>query len=95
VYGVCAHKRIKRRFGIPSRVAGWRGARIHKRFGPIRADLRLDGPETLERFSAEPRELLWYYEGVRKATDPDLPDSLRSQLDHGIAEFRELVESFA
>jgi (p)ppGpp synthase/HD superfamily hydrolase len=61
----------------------------------ILSDLRLDGPVTLERFSAEPRQLLWYYEGVREATDPDLPDSLRSQLDHAIAEFRRHVEAIA
>jgi (p)ppGpp synthase/HD superfamily hydrolase len=61
----------------------------------ILADLRLEGPETLERFNAEPRELLWYYEGVREAAGPELPDSLRAALDHAIAEFREHVQSFA
>ncbi|MBW2274247.1 MAG: HD domain-containing protein [Deltaproteobacteria bacterium] len=61
----------------------------------ILADLRLTGPETLERFSAEPRQLLWYFEAVREAAGPDLPDSLRSQLDHAIADFRQQVEAFA
>jgi GTP pyrophosphokinase len=61
----------------------------------ILADLRLAGPQTLERFSAEPRQLLWYFEEVREAIGPGLPDSLRAQLDHAIAEFRQHVEALA
>ena len=45
------------------------------------ADLRDDGLPSLERFSATPSQTRWYYEEVRRATGPDLPDALCRELD--------------
>jgi (p)ppGpp synthase/HD superfamily hydrolase len=48
-------------------------------------DLRADGPSTLERFSASPRQTRWYYETVRGVLD-EIPMLAAEEYDRLLAE---------
>jgi len=55
------------------------------------ADLQHDGPSTLERFTATPEQIRWYYESLRGALGPDLPARLVAEFDALLAELRRHV----
>ncbi len=61
------------------------------------ADLRAEGPTTLERFTGTPEQTRGYYETVREALCSDLPERLTVELDALLEELREFVteSSFA
>jgi (p)ppGpp synthase/HD superfamily hydrolase len=55
------------------------------------ADLRHDGLVTLERFTASPAQIRWYYEALRNALAPHLPARLLDEFDALLAELRRYV----
>jgi (p)ppGpp synthase/HD superfamily hydrolase len=55
------------------------------------ADLHREGPSTLERFTATPEQIRWYYESLRGALGPDLPARLVAEFDALLAELRRYV----
>lgn len=57
----------------------------------ILADMRVEGVEFLTRFNASPKEMLWYYRGVRSALRPDLPAALLGELDALVTAFEHAV----
>jgi (p)ppGpp synthase/HD superfamily hydrolase len=52
------------------------------------ADLRVEGPATLERFSASPGQTRWYFETVRECLCDGLPPQLVDELDRLLALLR-------
>jgi (p)ppGpp synthase/HD superfamily hydrolase len=59
--------------------------------GSIVADLRAHGPVYLERFSAPPPELLWYYRGILAASWGRVPPRLELALDRAVADLEALI----
>ena len=55
------------------------------------ADLRAEGPTTLERFTGTPEQTRGYYETVREALCSDLPERLTVELDALLEELRRFV----
>ncbi|MCZ6570496.1 MAG: HD domain-containing protein [Deltaproteobacteria bacterium] len=55
------------------------------------ADLRAEGPATLERFNGTPEQTRGYFETVREALCKDLPERLTVELDALLEELREFV----
>jgi GTP pyrophosphokinase len=55
------------------------------------ADLRAEGPATLERFTGTPEQTRGYYEAVRAAVGPGLPGRLTYELEALLDELREFV----
>ncbi len=52
------------------------------------ADLRVEGVETLARFSASPEQTRWYYEAVREALRGDVDGRLLDEMDALLRELR-------
>lgn len=59
------------------------------------ADLRADGLETLERFSAAPAQLRWYFESVHEALRGALPPPLAHEFDAALEALREWIPEAA
>jgi (p)ppGpp synthase/HD superfamily hydrolase len=55
-------------------------------------DLSHEGPETLERFSASPRQTRWYYESVRSLISDEVPREILSAIDAALATLREYID---
>ncbi len=55
------------------------------------ADLRAEGPTTLERFTGTPEQTRGYFETVRETICKDLPERLTVELDALLEELREFV----
>ncbi len=55
------------------------------------ADLRAEGPATLERFTASPARTRWYYESAHALLRDALPAPLRGEFDAQIDALRSLV----
>jgi hypothetical protein len=55
------------------------------------ADLETEGVGTLERFTATPAQMRWYYDEVRSALGPDLPRRLLAEIDALIGRLRAFV----
>jgi (p)ppGpp synthase/HD superfamily hydrolase len=64
--------------------------KVHNLRGMV-ADLRTDGVGTLERFTATPKQMRWYFERVREQLCGGLPVRLVDELDGLIAALREHV----
>jgi len=54
-------------------------------------DLRAEGLATLERFSASPEQMRWYYESAHRILGDVLPPSVRAEFDEAIAALQRLV----
>jgi (p)ppGpp synthase/HD superfamily hydrolase len=59
------------------------------------ADLHAEGRETLARFRGTPEQTRGYYEAVREALAPDLPERLIRELDALLEELRRFVPGSA
>jgi len=57
----------------------------------IVADLRDQGPGSLERFSGSPEQTRGYYEAARAALAPELPGALVAEMDLLLEELRRFV----
>jgi (p)ppGpp synthase/HD superfamily hydrolase len=57
----------------------------------VLADVRSHGVSTFAKFSAGPREQIWYYESVRQAAGEGLPAPLLAEYDLHIAKLKEYV----
>jgi (p)ppGpp synthase/HD superfamily hydrolase len=57
----------------------------------IVADLRAQGPGSLERFSSSPEQTRGYYEAARAALAPGLPAALVAEMDLLLEELRRFV----
>ena len=55
------------------------------------ADLRRDGPVTLERFTASPERTRWYYESAHSLLRDALPAAQRAEFDAAIEALRGFV----
>jgi len=55
------------------------------------ADLKRSGLGTFVRFHATPEQTRWYYDEVREALGPDLPEPLVDEIDSLIEQLREFV----
>lgn len=55
------------------------------------ADLHREGPATLERFSATPRQTRWYYESIRDCLHGRAPERILVALDALLDELRSYV----
>lgn len=62
--------------------------------GTIVADVRRDGLESLERFSAGPEEQVWYFQSVLELSrqrHPTLPVTLHDDIERLVSELREFL----
>ncbi|MGH0030030.1 MAG: HD domain-containing protein [Myxococcota bacterium] len=55
------------------------------------ADLRAEGPSTLERFNGTPEQTRGYFEATREALAPGLPEALVAELDALLEELARFV----
>ncbi|MEM7413157.1 MAG: HD domain-containing protein [Myxococcota bacterium] len=55
--------------------------KLHNLRGLV-VDLESEGPETLERFTAEPAKTRWYYESAAARFAAALPEGLRRDFEH-------------
>lgn len=59
------------------------------------ADLKADGPKTLERFTGTPPQTRWYYEEVREVLGIELPGRLVEEVDQLLGELRRFIPQAA
>ena len=62
--------------------------------GTIVADVRRDGVDTLERFSAGPEAQVWYFQSVLELSRqrrPTLPVTLHDDIERLVSELREFL----
>ena len=61
--------------------------------GDLVADLRAEGPSTLDRFNAGREEQLWYFTALAEICRPAIPTPLAAELDALLDAFRSLSVS--
>ena len=59
--------------------------------GAIVADLRSQGPDTLQRFNPRPEQMRWYFGGILPAAEGRVPKRLSDELRALLAEFDRLA----
>jgi (p)ppGpp synthase/HD superfamily hydrolase len=59
----------------------------------IVADVRNAGPQYLEKFNAEPREQIWYFQSIHDSARNRIPQRLALEMTRLLAELRTLLSS--